>query len=359
MRRTKMQKGITLIALIITIVVLLILAVVTIGAIQESKIIAHAKNAATTYNDEKSKEESAIAGYESLIDSKLPGGNGGSKVTYKEGVPVPSGFYYVTGTKDTGFVISDNPADENNASGKSGNQFVWIPVPENEFSSFAVLQDGSTENYRGVLYDWYNNSTYFWSSTSTSNREPANLIGKKTWSSATTVNGKQVAAGTEYVYDGTDMFNLFDMGTYSETYYQDKFNDMVASVAKYGGFYVGRYETSLSGNIAQSKAGQPVMNNIEWYKMYKYSEAYSQSGVISEMIWGCQWDAMMRFIGSRATETGNVSHNFSKPYKTGGTDYTETGTYNDISKNIYDLEGNVFEWTQEASNTDLRVPRGR
>ena len=72
MKKTKLEKGITLIALIITIVVLLILSVVTIGAIQESKIIAHAKNAATGYNDEKSKEESAIAGYESLIDSKLP-----------------------------------------------------------------------------------------------------------------------------------------------------------------------------------------------------------------------------------------------------------------------------------------------
>ena len=356
MKRTKMQKGITLIALIITIVVLLIIAVVTIGNIQNTKIIEYAQNAATDYNNKKDEEEDILAGYESIIKEHLPGGD---KVTYKGDVPIPTGFYYVTGTKDTGFVISDNSADENNASGKSGNQFVWIPVAENEFSTFAVLQDGSTENYRGALYNWDNNRTYSWSSTSTYYREPANLTGTKTWDVATTVNGNPVETGTTYNYDGTDMFNLFDMGTYSENYYQDKFNKMVKSVAKYGGFYVGRYETSLDADKtkAQSKSGQLVMNNIEWYRMYRYSETYSQSGVISEMIWGCQWDAMMRFIGSRATETGNVSHNFSEPYKTGGTDYTKND-YNDISNNIYDLEGNVVESTQEANNTDSRVFRG-
>ena len=54
-----------------------------------------------------------------------------------EGVPIPSGFYYVGGTKESGVVISDNPADEdvykdatNGVVGTSlqGNQFVWVPV---------------------------------------------------------------------------------------------------------------------------------------------------------------------------------------------------------------------------------------
>ena len=49
MKRTKTQKGITLIALIITIVVLLILAVVTINAVQDGGIIGHAKNASKEY----------------------------------------------------------------------------------------------------------------------------------------------------------------------------------------------------------------------------------------------------------------------------------------------------------------------
>ena len=89
----------------------------------------------------------------------------------------------------------------------------------------------------------------------------------------------------------------------------------------------------------------------------KSSEAYSPSGVKTEMIWGCQWDAMMRFIGDRANETGNVSHDLRNSYATGGTDYPEDD-YADISNNIYDLEGNVYEWTQEAYANGDRVMRG-
>ena len=56
----KTQKGITLIALIITIVVLLILAVVTISAVNEGSIFAHANNAATRYSQEAERENSLI-----------------------------------------------------------------------------------------------------------------------------------------------------------------------------------------------------------------------------------------------------------------------------------------------------------
>ena len=49
-------------------------------------------------------------------------------------VPIPTNFYYVGGTKDTGVVISDNSADENQGvdSNLSGNQFVWVPVEQNQ-----------------------------------------------------------------------------------------------------------------------------------------------------------------------------------------------------------------------------------
>ena len=50
--KIKQNKAITLIALIITIIVLLILAVVTISAVNEGSIFAHANNAATRYKEE-------------------------------------------------------------------------------------------------------------------------------------------------------------------------------------------------------------------------------------------------------------------------------------------------------------------
>ena len=63
------QKGITLVALIITIIVLLILAVVTIGAVTDSDIIKHAQNASTEYNTAKANEETQITTGETILSN--------------------------------------------------------------------------------------------------------------------------------------------------------------------------------------------------------------------------------------------------------------------------------------------------
>jgi len=57
------QKGITLVALIITIIVLLILAVVTIAAVSNDGIINYAKNAQQDYNKAQTDENTALANY--------------------------------------------------------------------------------------------------------------------------------------------------------------------------------------------------------------------------------------------------------------------------------------------------------
>ena len=67
MKKTKIDKGITLIALIITIIILLILAVVTIGSIKNNNIITYAQNAANKYSTEKENEESVLGQYEDEI----------------------------------------------------------------------------------------------------------------------------------------------------------------------------------------------------------------------------------------------------------------------------------------------------
>ena len=73
-----------------------------------------------------------------------------------EGVPIPNGFYYVGGTKDTGVVISDNSNDENvyqNAengivgTNLQGNQFVWVPVVDDEFQRYTGYYDGVLDDY--------------------------------------------------------------------------------------------------------------------------------------------------------------------------------------------------------------------
>ena len=71
MKKTKFEEGITLIALIITIVILLIIAVVTIGAVKDSKIIDHAQNASSEYTIAKQKELIEIGYSEYLIDKNI------------------------------------------------------------------------------------------------------------------------------------------------------------------------------------------------------------------------------------------------------------------------------------------------
>ena len=373
MKKTKLEKGITLVALIITIIVLLILAVVSIGAIKNSKIISHSQNAANKWKEEQGKENELLEGYLGKIESSLSGGgSGGSEdditmpvatvgvvvsenstingEAYSSSNPViPKGFKAInvtTAGHESSWTAEDGPEVSKGLVISDGtSEFVWIPVPS--INAFARVTNGTdangNTNYQGVLYDFSGTTatemTSYGQST-TSYREPANLNS---------------------TYDSTSKMSI-----YTATLYQERFNKMVKSVAEYEGFYVGRYETSMNGSTAQSKSEEIPMNNVNWYTTYTNSLTYSASntnlGVTSEMIWGCQWDAMMKFIltgneASNVTAGDNVSHNLSSAYKTGGTNYSGSITYNDISSNIYDLEGNVTEWTQEAYEAANRVFR--
>ena len=147
---------------------------------------------------------------------------------------------------------------------------------------------------------------------------------------------------------------------------------MVASVDKYGGFYVGRYETSRwnsgattnsdrTGDIIKSVAGANPMATTNWYDMYLRSSSgysnnpyYNSTSVNCAMIWGCQYDATLNYIleGSDNTKVTQRTGNHS------GT-RSVTGEYpNDIMNNIFDLSSNVREWTQEAYSSRYRTFRG-
>ena len=74
----------------------------------------------------------------------------------------------------------------------------------------------------------------------------------------------------------------------------------------------------------------------------------------------------MKFVNTASYDvkaSGNVAHSSASfsgitPYQTGGKNYTGNIPYNDTSKNIFDLEGNVFAWTTLATGTSDRIYRG-
>ena len=342
MRKTRMQKGITLIALIITIIILLILAVVTIGNIKNSDIITYAQNASTDYSAKKDEEESIIAGYESLIETNLPVE---SKVTYTdEQVPIPAGFKHIEETKKgTGLVIENET---------EGSQFVWVPV---ENINTMVMCKNKTENDQCNIV---------------LNQEKTALLCKN-HDNSTDICGKLygfVTFGSNFNSERTDQtYTSFtskepcNLSTETNTTYQAEFNEMAISVAKYGGFYVGRYEVSFNETRkAQSKgsAVEPYVYSATttadgantWYGLYELCKTYNTSSVKSSMIWGSQYDAMMIWMGSEAANFNTDNRNNDPERRTG---YKST----DVIRNVYDLSGNSYEFTLEAGYGDTRVYR--
>ena len=333
------QKGITLIALVVTIVVLIILATVSILAVfGDNGIIARAQTAKDTHEEGKADETNTLDDYASYIGNYLEGKGGSdtskdptenwdlTKVTIIDGengtkVPLPNGFYYVGGDILTGLVISDKQGDTMTASGVDmGNQFVWIPV-----SSEADLTRTEFDKTTG-----------------------------------------QPKTGLD-----TKLTEPYVSGYSTEA---SEYNTMKAQVLKYGGFYIGRYEAGINSTTLRTKVttaqtvvckkGVAPYNWVPWGKaMNDASEVEGESGAVylaknfasqhnytsvtSTLIYGCQWDAMCRYIGDSQRTTPETGF----PELTGSVS-------TDVSKNIYDLAGNCFEWTMEAYNTDYRVIRG-
>ena len=307
-------------------------------------------------------------------------------------VPVPNGYVgsSVAGENeiDTGYVIyegEEEVTDSNVADAqKNRNQYVWIPVPD--ISKFY----GTDANGK----KWGKNYS-FSSSTSSSYDEitgtkPYNWSesnGVMTISSKTNYREPDVVA--KYSSTGYDMDSrLKTLGIGAKTTHEflnqleKEFNNMVASVEKYGGFYIGRYET---GNINQDtpviQKGNTNISSQTWYNMYKRCKNIkgANTNVETGMIWGNQWDRTLMWLietGSKtkeqiaddSTSWGNYNNatfeyvnssgstvtkneNSGTKIPTGNTEYTK-------ANNIYDLAGNVYDWTMEALSTYLRVSRG-
>ena len=356
----------------------------------ENGIIAKAKEAAEKTNQAAINEQAQmneLAGYlenalNEIGESNPPKPEGpempedwdGNKVNAVESadkvvVPVPKGYTASSVSTENkvseGFVIYENTNGEDkkeevNDSNKdtaraTRNQFVWVPVA-NPSEMYGTDKDGKKW---GKLYEfsasgitaenWTEQDGIMSVTSATSYREPDVVTGNGTEYDA--VNSNLQQAGL----DSSATASTF------KTQLEKEFNNMIASVEKYGGFYIGRYET---GNLSQEKVvvikNNTDIGNQTWYTMYKKAKGIAvNNNVTSSIIWGSQWDATMRWMYN----SGNVE---KKKYTY---DSIDKGNYyfstistgsNDAYavNNIYDMAGNVYEWTIEAGFTDDRVFRG-
>ena len=361
----KNNKGITLVALVVTIVVLLILAGVSINLVLGNNgIIAKAQEAKTKQAEASQND---LKGMNSLIEqmeSTLNGSGNGGK-TEPETVPyLPSDdFHYDTSTSvDTGLVIKD----------VNGNEYVWVVVPR---------------------------TTAVYKTTG---------LGKTTFTDAdyTSIEKDLKDYTSIYVTESgySDLYYPDDknVGWFAdETAYNNLKNSMLKSVYENGGFYVGRYEAGIGTNRtsieAQVNGKYPVPTTAPVTKADAYPYTYVtrtqaqnlasnvNSGTkTSSLMFGVQWDLVLAFmhnkgniadstLTSNSTTIGNYNDNLWT-IKNAKAQYSEddgdtftacpnpfkkeseseilltTGADSSFSvQNIYDIAGNVWKFTLERS----------
>ncbi len=214
----------------------------------------------------------------------------------------------------------------------------------------------SNQNYQGKLYNFPSAITSeemtSYGQGTTSYREPDTVSGDDNYSTYLDIIKGILKDNTNYNADDYASIDNF------KTRMQEDYNEMIKSVEKYGGFYVSRYEMSKSATanqVASVENVTPLVNDSSnmWYGLYAYGKTYNTSSVGSSMIWGSQYDAMMRWMQNNEIDVkGNIGDNRNTETTTG-----TSGT--DIINNIYDLYGCHYEWTLEANYTYYRVTRGR
>ena len=346
------KKGITLIALVITIIVLLILAGVTIATLTEDNgVLTRANDAKTQTENAKEDELRRLTALEAATNIENTE-HTETILNEETGIEEP-----VTVTIPAGFAVSQVEGENSIEDGlviidKNGNEFVWVPVSKEDFEIQFQRRPGYSYNNLQVL---------------------------------TSSFGEADSAGNNAGY------------TENATT-QEEAKEMYQSVYDNEGFYIGRYEAGkdkdTNGNVVIQK-GAEVYNNVTWSKNKTMNEesvvegtesnpdgaielarnfdtANGYTDVTSTLCYGVQWDAVMSFIDpAYKTGTCNVDKSFVAN-STGKGNYSEdantnswkgnltsTGASEDYKvKNIYDLAGNTLEWTMESVNVKKRVIRG-
>ena len=371
-RIKKEVKGITLIALVVTIIILLILAGVALSlTVGDNGLFRRAQNAADTWQMAEQNEQKEMEQAGEFIDDYA------NNITRVDGVPIPNGFYYVGGEENTGLIISDSDEDANKgdnleASEYVGNQFVWVPVsnPENYFiDETATLNTNATgtEEENEVTTNVYSNLTI--------------RSGDQSYFTAGSPGVEETEDGGDVTrepdllssYDTDEQYHKtilnFDSTKAMAESFVSEYKAMSDSIKKYKGFYIGRYELTGTVEAPTEKAGE-VLSAAKagnWYNLYKACQnvVTEKNNVKSTMIYGVQWDAVCSWLEDSGFDTDDSSSWGNYNDSSGDADVEGAGSKQNTghseywkANNIYDLAGNCSEWTQEAGNTDDRIMHG-
>ena len=388
----KNQRGITLVALVVTIVVLLILAGVSINLVLGNNgIIAKAKEAQRKSAEASQNDLIGMNELAQQLEEQINGSTGNGGKTEPETVPyLPSDdFHYDTSTSvDTGLVIKD----------ASGNEYVWVVVPRTTavYKTTGLGKTTFTDaDYTSIENDLKEYTKTYRGSTS---------------------------------YSDTYVADTANVGWLTSSEYTELKNSMLKSVYENGGFYVGRYEAGIDTTTGTNRTSNTDKNSDGKYTMpstvpVTKADAYPYTYVTrtqaqnlasnvnsgtktSSLMFGVQWDLVLAFMSrdtakitstdvltKNSTVIGNYRDSVFQLSQTGkyatmsaynlsstwNPSTTPTANFVDTSRNkiaqssdsngilvttgtseknkvmnIYDIAGNVWEWTLENTSDTNR-----
>lgn len=164
--------------------------------------------------------------------------------------------------------------------------------------------------------------------------------------------------GNEYVWVPCAN-GLLERETLLNTSYEessDSPTELVSSVAKYYGFYIARYESSIhdtgEGLVAATRKNATPWTDVTYLDAIKASKASGQyfgypDDVKTNMVSSYAWDTTLFWIDKSLGSSFSSSLNYGNQ---GGTVKPTGTTENDKLNGICDMAGNVREWTTEIYN---------
>ncbi len=344
------ERGITLIALVITIIVLLILAGVTIAmVVGDNGILTRAKEAKSATEIAEENEKRELARAEAAMNME--------NTTY-EGVTIPAGFAptRIDGENkvEDGLVITDS----------EGNEFVWIPI--NNIKEFYGKDINNQLHGKLYTYNSTSRENLNWSEENDIMTVSHTDSGPNTYREPSILKGGDTNDGDDGANGISSLKNIVGiLGDSNDSVLnnwkeelESSFERMVNSAKKYNGFFVSRYEISYNNNKVESKKNTVAITSTSesvgnWYGLFQKAREYSCGNVKSYMIWGCQYDAILKYFQDNGIDVTKVI----------GDDINIDDKYTGVNekdkiKNIYDLKGGRVEWTLESLSLERRTYRG-
>ena len=342
MKEQNKERGITLVALVITIIILLILATISIQSLTNTGLFAKAQEAKEKTKNAEENQAKTLNEYEDELNKYISGDvktpikkvtdnidsvlsttdNTELEDAYGNKIVVPAGFKIISNsdtnnatTVDKGIVIEDATT-----GATAGSQFVWVPV-----GKIYTNIEHTEANKRVITL-----GRYEFDETSGEERNYSGSFVEEDTNDASTIQNK----GNIIAKNITNFKN---------------------SVAANGGYYIGRYEarTTKARSSTNDTLTQITEKGIDQlYNCVTQSQAasqaknmYNSNKFTSDLINNYAWDTAITFIQKCTNQT-----KYSRQNSLNTGSIAQTGTTIDKQCNIFDMASNVFEWTTETSN---------